>query len=75
MEIDIRGCAPTVVNKICIRDENGDDYCVDIFYKEDLGAVRIGDYVSCCSKRIYNKEHALDIIKGINKAIELGWFK
>ena len=55
MEIDIRGCTPTAINKIRIRDENEDDYCIEYIYKEDLGAVRIGDYASCCNKRIYNK--------------------
>lgn len=74
MEIDIRERTPATIEKIRIRDENEDEYCVECIYLVN-GKVYVGDHNSYCNKRIYNKEHALDIIKALDKAIELGWLK
>lgn len=74
MEIDIRTTSPEAIDKIRIRCENEDEYCVEYIYLSN-GKAYVGDHDSCCNKRIYNKEHALDNIKALDKAIELGWLK
>lgn len=77
MEIDIRNSAAEKVDCIrvastiedgashveCIRKYSSDNYVVLL------------DTESCETLRIFDREHALHIIKGINKAIELGWLK
>lgn len=76
MEIDIREVG-TEVSVIRFADEERSDggYQATILIEGDCGQVNImedgtEDYV-----RITNKQHAHDLIKALEKAIELGWLE
>lgn len=78
MEIDIRNRVPAQIDTIRIYDYNDDEFTVEYIERVndwENHKVFISDKDTCDPLRIYNKEHALDIIKALDKAIELGWLK
>jgi hypothetical protein len=76
MEIDIRG-SNEKIDRIRVYDKIDDGAshveCIHKYSSDD--SVKLLDTESCEALRIFDRAHALCIIKGINKAIELGWLK
>ena len=81
MEIDIRTGTSNEVNIIRVSDCNKGWYIPEVILRDNSNRVFIKDnYIEdgeeCADPLlITDKGHALNIIKGINKAIELGWLK
>lgn len=73
MEIDVRYKSDEV-SGIRVGDSKSDCYSVDLLSKSTYGASLENDEVDDMLY-IASKDHALNVIKGINKAIELGWLK
>jgi hypothetical protein len=72
--IDVRGELENV-SEIRFADKDSYDYCPDVIRG---GGARQTTLVETDSDRelvIRNKEHAENLIKALNKAIELGWLK
>lgn len=76
MEIDIRKEVQAPIDRIRILDPNQDTYCVE-YIKNLNNFVMLCDGSNEAEKNleVYDKEHALNIIKALEKAIELGWLK
>ncbi len=74
MELDIRDDAGVVDSIRVYSIYEGGPCVVDCIRKMDGGVV-LFDTISFDSLWVMDKAHAQDIIKGINKAIELGWLK
>ena len=77
-EIDIRKDKSLTPDRIRVFGASVEGEAVlDAVFKEDSGGVGVLDSEGWGGERlkIVSKEHALDVIKGIEKAIELGWFK
>lgn len=75
MEIDIRDNDKGLIDVIRITSPNENKYCVEYIELNDAQDVFVCDKDASDKLFIFDKKHALDIIKGINKAIELGWLK
>lgn len=75
MEYDIRSEDYEPLTAIRITNQNVDEYCAEHIKYTD-GKVKISDSSEYAEDlRVYDKKHALNIIKALNKAIELGWLK
>lgn len=73
--LDIRGDDASPVNVIRIADSDEYVTVADCLYRDHHGDVYVKDSAECADDlEIKNKAHALHMIKGIEKAIELGWF-
>lgn len=72
--VDIRKKDDGEVNRIRVEDDDSYRVIANIITNE-YGYVCITDsHESSDELEIANKDHALNLIKGIQKAIELGWF-
>lgn len=72
--VDIRKKDDGEVNRIRVEDDDSYRVIANILTNEH-GYVCITDsHESSDELEIANKDHALNLIKGIQKAIELGWF-
>ena len=75
MELDIRSSTDGVVDSIRVYSVSEGGPClVDSIRLLEDGVVMY-DTISLDALALVSKEHATDVIKGINKAIELGWLK
>jgi len=76
MEIDIRKVNNDNVDTIRVCDPDNQDFIIgDIVFK-DKGFILIKDSADdAYFVSVLNKEHALNLIKGLEKVIELGWVK
>jgi len=75
MQIDIRTYnEKNNIDNILITDSdpNGDWNFVSQIYKSDKNIILGEPWDGCLIK---NKQHVKDIIKALEKAIELGWFE
>lgn len=73
MEIDIRHNTVEVVDAIRVASPCHDSTALDIIWW-DGGAVHLADSdARRILARVDNKEHAENIIRGLQKAIEFGW--
>ena len=75
MEFDIRTNEPEEITVLRFADDGGN-------YHTASGILRLGDWSVAVidieaerDLRIFSEGHALNLIKALNKAIELGWFK
>ena len=74
MQIDIRyNRNEEVIDSIKICDTNYDYYVVSELWKIDNTIVL--NEVGSDRSTVESKEHAQNIIKALEKAIELGWFE
>lgn len=73
MEIDVRHKGG-VVDEIRVGDSSVECDSVDLLCQSNYGVSLENDEADVMLY-ITSKEHALNVIKGINKAIELGWLK
>jgi hypothetical protein len=74
MELDIRLDIPARITEIRVCDANKDTYTADVI--SHGCSVYFEDTTSCGEALLIKDEaHALNIIKGLQKAIDLGWFK
>lgn len=77
--IDIRDMDNTGINTIVFAETHGSvasDEDVPLAYqivRDEDGDVSIQDTIE--SVFVSDKQHALNLIKALNKAIELGWLK
>ena len=71
MEIDIRKLQEPLIQQIRFYDEDGDfEYATKLkLYDDGFNIVSDSD----SHMKIIDKQHALDLIKAIDKAISLGW--
>ena len=75
MEIDIRRNTVDVIDAIRVGSASNDSTVLDIIWW-DGGAVHLADSAARrVLARVDNKEHALNLIKGLQKAIDLGWLE
>ena len=77
-EFDVRENASEVINKIRVAEYNDVYYAVELIEKyadntDNVAAFRASD--EPVTLKIVGKEHAENLIKGLEKAIELGWFE
>lgn len=79
MEIDIRNNGVSEVTAIRVADKHPSWAIVEIIEKDDTDPAGIvlkdSDDHMTSHLAILNKEHAENVIKGLQKAIELGWVK
>lgn len=70
--IDIRAAAKEDITEIVFADDLSREDCVQAYqiYRQ-LGYITINDINDCLI--INSKEHAQNLIKALEKAIELGW--
>ena len=74
--IDIRTVAtPLPINKIRFADDNHEVYIANMLESYSANHITIGDSTSSRELRITSAEHARDLIKALEKAIELGMLK
>lgn len=74
MEIDIRGNVANAVDTIRVCGESAFVCLVDtIVIAEDC--VKLQDSADLNYLTLEGKEHAQNLIKGLQKAIDLGWFE
>jgi len=75
MEIDIRKQVKQEITRIRVADDNGSQTGANVIQNLD-GQVAIVDAVAstCDELVIFDIFHANDLIAGIQKAIDLGWF-
>ena len=74
MQIDIRDNRnEEVIDSIKICDTNYDYYVVSELWKKDNTIILNEVGSDRCA--VESKEHAQNIIKALEKAIELGWFE
>ena len=71
--IDIRDNLPTVDTIRFWDNPTGNYLATGLTYTE--ASVNINDLENIRSLRVTSEEHAKYLIKSLNKAIELGWFK
>lgn len=78
MEIDIRQLnSDAAIDTIRLADANSSTYVADVIEYDptDLNCkVGLTDSDSDRSVGVMNKAHAENLIKGLQKAIQLGWF-
>lgn len=74
MELDIRTNEPEKVTVLRFADDS-DYYTASGIICESHGVVSVVDIEEGRDLRIFSEEHAQNLIKALNKAIELGWFK
>lgn len=77
MEIDIRNVTEEEVGVIRVCDSNENYVIADVIVRSSASPQKCyiedsGDYSAL---GIFNKTHAHNLIKGIQKAIDLGWFE
>lgn len=73
-EIDIRDSAESSIDTIRICDRNNSCYLVELLVKESPSYPEFLDSSGGEPLTIESKQHALNIKKAIDKAIELGWW-
>lgn len=77
MELDIRDNKESVVESIRVWDGCLNWYAVDVVERDsNSGGVRLIDSETDGDRyvEVIEKEHAQNLIKGLQKAIDLGWF-
>jgi len=72
--IDVRGDL-TNVSEIRFADKDAFDYCPDVIRGGERRQTLLVETDSDRELVIKDKEHAENLIKALNKAIELGWLK
>lgn len=76
MELDIRTEKITEVRVIRVADVSSSWLIVDTLENDGRkGHVKLTDSDEGSCLDVTDKQHALDLIKGLEKAIELGWLK
>jgi len=75
MELDIRANQADEITVIRFADNS--DYYVTAngIVRGFSGVVEVVDIEEISGLRIFSEEHARNLIKALNKAIELGWFE
>jgi len=71
MKIDVREDKELEITEIVFADKF--EYNINAIYLPGSGKVRVSNSYSTGSM-IGSKEDALNLIKALNKAIDLGWF-
>lgn len=74
-EFDVRENASEVINKIRVAEYNDVYYAVELIgkYADNVAEFQASD--EPITLKIVGKEHAENLIRGLKKAIELGWFE
>ena len=75
MEFDIRTNQAEEISVLRFADGSDDYHVASGISRVADGGVSVIDLESERTLRIFSEEHAQNLIKAINKAIELGWFK
>lgn len=73
MQIDIRGNEHAAIDSIRVADRDEAYYVAEVVERGESG-VNITDTDSGKYVSVLDKEHAQNLIKGLQKAIDLGWF-
>lgn len=73
MEFDIRTNQAEEISVLRFADDNSDEYTANGILNNQ-GVIVLSDIVEGRALQICSEEHAQNLIKAINKAIELGWF-
>jgi hypothetical protein len=74
MEFDIRNNPAEKITVIRFADNSDDYYVASGILRNSHGGVEVIDIETERDLRVRSKEHAQNLIKALNKAIELGWF-
>ena len=74
MEFDIRTNQAEEISLLRFADDSGCHHVASGILRLGAWGVSVIDIESKRELRIYSEEHAQNLIKVINKAIELGWF-
>jgi len=74
MEFDIRTNQAEEISVLRFADDS-DCLVASGILRNWYGGVSVSDIKSERELRIFSEEHARNLIKALNKAIELGWFK
>ena len=75
MEIDIRNQVENKVNKIRFWDDDGEE-CFAVLITKSYNSVFIGEESASGDMVLIScKEHAENLIKALEKAIELQWLR
>lgn len=77
MEIDIRSTIIEEITVIRVSDQNDTYTNADVIVKSETShpPCHIEDSSDGSCLGIFDKDHALRLIEGIQKAIDLGWFE
>lgn len=75
MEFDIRAYEPEEITAIRFADAEDDHYVASGVVRGFSGVVEVGDIEEGRWLGLFSEEHARNLIRALNKAIELGWFK
>jgi len=75
MELDIRAYEPEKITVIRFADDEDDSFVASGIALGFSGVVEVGDIGEGRRLGLFSEEHARNLIKALNKAIELGWFK
>ena len=75
MEFDIRANQADEITVIRFADNSDDYVAASGIVRGFPGVVEVVDLEEGGGLLIFSEEHARNLIKALNKAIELGWFK
>lgn len=73
-EYDVRNGDEGALDTIRVSDPNYEEYVGDIICQNPYADVLLKDSADGRSLVICSKKYAENLIKGIQKAIDLGWF-
>jgi len=75
MELDIRACQPEEITVIRFADDEDDSFVASGIALGFSGVVEVGDIGEGRWLGLFLEEYDRNLIKALNKAIGLGWFK